>query len=166
MEDARAALSRSIELWKDLDTEDVKVPDFPTRISLSRLLMEAEMEDDALEVLERLVGEDDSSVEAWYLGGWCLYLMSEKRRSSGDSAEERKALMPLMRASREWLQNSLKLYQVLEYEDGRLNEHAEELVQGLTKVLGPPTDGDEADEDKGDWEDDEEGSEDEEMEDT
>ncbi|XTI88608.1 TPR domain-containing protein [Cenococcum geophilum] len=166
MEDARAALSRSIELWKDLDTEDVKVPDFPTRISLSRLLMEAEMEDDALEVLERLVGEDDSSVEAWYLGGWCLYLMSEKRRSSGDSAEERKALMPLMRASREWLQNSLKLYQVLEYEDGRLKEHAEELVQGLTKVLGPPTDGDEADEDKGDWEDDEEGSEDEEMEDT
>jgi len=164
MEDARAALSGSIELWKDLDPEDVKVPDFPTRISLSRLLMEADMEDDALEVLERLVGEDDSSVEAWYLGGWCLYLMSEKHRSSADFAAERKALMPLMQASREWLQNSLKLYRVLEYEDERLKEHAEELVQGLTKVLGPPTDGDEADEDKGDWED--EGSEDEEMEDT
>ena len=62
-DDAKAALARSVELWKDLDPDDPTVPDFSTRISLSRLLMEAEMEDEAIEVLERLVGENDGSVE-------------------------------------------------------------------------------------------------------
>ena len=78
LEDARAALTRSMEIWTDLPPEDPSVPDFPTQISLVRLLMEAEMEEQALDVLERLVEEDDHSVEAWYLGGWCLNLLAAK----------------------------------------------------------------------------------------
>lgn len=157
MDDARAALSRSLALWKDLDPDDKSVPDFSTRISLSRLLMEAEMEEDAIEVLERLVGDDDASVEAWYLGGWCLHLLSEKQ----DATEQTKTRLALKHASRDWLQNCLKLYVALEYEDERLKEHAEELVSNLDDTLGPPTgDGDEK------WEDTDEESSDEEMEDT
>jgi len=103
--------------------------------------MEAEMEEDALEVLERLVGEDDSSVEAWYLGGWCLFLMSEKRNGEGpeevptigDKDDDRRALRD---SSREWLQNSLKLCEMLDYEDDRLRDHALELVGGLDAELG------------------------------
>lgn len=159
LEDAKTALSKSMELWKDLPPEGPGVPDFSTRISLSRLLMEAQMEEDALEVLERLVGEDDSSVEAWYLGGWCLYLMGDKREegvgrmatTDGDTSNDQIALMV---SSREWLQNSLKLYEVLDYEDDRLRDHALELVQGLdaelVEVVGDDDEDGSGDED---WED-------------
>ncbi|KAF2266946.1 TPR-like protein [Lojkania enalia] len=135
VDDAKAALSRSMSLWKELDPDDPKVPDFSTRISLSRLLMEAEMEDDAIEVLERLVEENDGSVEAWYLGGWCLHLLGEKQKT----AEQTEAAKSLLKASRYWLENSLKLYTMLEYEDERLREHAEEIVKRLNDSLGPST---------------------------
>ena len=143
-EDAKSALTRSMHLWGDLDPDDPKVPDFSTRISLSRLLMEAEMEDEAIEVLERLIGENDSSVEAWYLGGWCLHLLAEKQK-----AKDSDTATSLLRASRDWLENCLKLYTVVEYEDERLREHAEELLKSLNDALGPST----GEEDEDGWED-------------
>lgn len=164
--DAKAALARSMELWNDLPPEDPHVPDFPTRISLARLLMEAEMEMQAIEVLERLVQEDDGSVEAWYLGGWCLFLMGEKRRKAGRGGEnkgmeggteldgEGEDWMALMAASREWLRNSLKLYDSQDYEDDRLRDHALELVGGLDAELGDAG-ADEEEDGGGEWEDEE-----------
>jgi tetratricopeptide (TPR) repeat protein len=143
VEEAKRALSDSMELWGDLEPEDVAVPDFPTRISLARLLMEVEMEEEALEVVERLVGEDDQSVEAWYLGGWCLNLLGEKRRKNdarmdrgaenGDDEED--LYTTSMVSSREWLRQSLKLYELLEYADERLRDHAMELVEVLDREL-------------------------------
>ncbi|KAF2108542.1 hypothetical protein BDV96DRAFT_477524, partial [Lophiotrema nucula] len=159
LSDAKAALSRSMDLWKDLDADDPKVPDFSTRISLSRLLMESEMEEEAIEVLERLVEENDSSVEAWYLGGWCLHLLGEKQKTSGQTDTS----TSLFKASRDWLDNSLKLYAMLEYEDDRLKDHAEELVKTLNDTLGPST-GEEEEEEENGWED-TDGDEDDEMED-
>ncbi|KAI8936531.1 hypothetical protein NX059_006935 [Plenodomus lindquistii] len=147
-EDARSALTKSMELWKDLDPDDPKVPDYSTRISLSRLLMETEMEDEAIEVLERLVGENDGSVEAWYLGGWCLHLLAGKQKAKGED----KIATSLLRASRDWLENCLKLYTAMEYEDERLKEHADEILKELTDVLGPSTGEDDEEEE---WEDDE-----------
>jgi tetratricopeptide (TPR) repeat protein len=144
VDDAKSALSRSTSLWTDLDPDDPKVPDYSTRISLSRLLMEAEMEDEAIEVLERLIGENDGSVEAWYLGGWCLHLLAEKQKTI-----ELDAATSLMRTSRDWLENCLKLYTLLEYEDERLKDHAEELLKELNGTLGPSTGDDEED----GWED-------------
>jgi tetratricopeptide (TPR) repeat protein len=151
-EDAKAALARSMELWKDLDPDDPKVPDYSTRISLSRLLMEAELEDEAIEVLERLIGENDGSVEAWYLGGWCLHLLAGKQKGKG----EEDTATSLLRASRDWLENCLKLYTLLEYEDERLKEHADEILKELNDTLGPSTGEEEEDwEDAGEDEDDE-----------
>jgi tetratricopeptide (TPR) repeat protein len=143
-DDAKAALARSIELWKDLDPDDPKVPDYSTRISLSRLLMEVELEDEAIEVLERLIGENDGSVEAWYLGGWCLHLLAGKQKAKGEVDTATSSL----RTSRNWLENCLKLYTLLEYEDERLKEHADEILKELNDTLGPST-GEEDD----DWED-------------
>lgn len=126
--------------------EDPKIPSFPSRISLSRLLMEVQMEVQALQVLERLILEDDESVETWYLGGWCLYLLAEKEKGassnleSGQSSEEKRH--ESMVASREWLKQGLKLYQKIEYEDDRLRDHALELVQELNKELGEDMDDD------------------------
>jgi tetratricopeptide (TPR) repeat protein len=151
IEDARAALLRSLELWRDLPTMDPAVPDFPSRVSLARLLMEVEMEQEALEVLERLIGEDDHSIEVWYLGGWALYVMGEKQReATKGSKDEWKALWI---SSRTWLTQCQTLYKQQDYEDERLGEHAKELLAAITKELGEAPA--EEEEEEGDWEDDE-----------
>lgn len=155
-EEAQEALKRSISLWKDLAPEDPKVPDFAVRISLARLLMEVTLEFEALEVLERLILEDDQSVEAWYLGGWCLYLLAEKQQAPKDIAEDGAAESPRhasLIASREWLKQSLKLYDLLAYEDEPLQAHALELIQGMVAEIGEDVDSEAEGEDEGeDWE--------------
>jgi tetratricopeptide (TPR) repeat protein len=154
MEDARAALKRSLDLWKDLPPENTVVPDFPTRVSLARLLMEADMDGEALEVLERLVGEEDSSVEVWYLGGWGLYIMGEKQKNgevqpeNGDGESWKVSWI----SSRQWLKHSLRLFKQQDYEDERLGEHAKELLSTLNAELGGDSGKEEEDGDE--WEDD------------
>lgn len=132
--------------------------------------MEATMELEALGVLERLILEDDQSVEAWYLGGWCLYLLAEKQQAPSDAGvedtPETKRHASLV-ASREWLKQSLKLYEALQYEDERLRDHALELVQDMNKELGEDMEDDSNAEDDGgdenEWEEVEESDEDHEM---
>lgn len=134
IDDARAALKRSMELWRELPPEDEAVPDFATRVSLARLLMESEMEDEAIEVLERLVNEDDTSVEVWYLGGWGLYIIGEKQKN-GDGAEGETYKISWI-SSRQWLSHSMRLFDMQDYEDDRLGDHARELIAILDKDLG------------------------------
>ena len=143
-EDAQSALTRSLATWRHLDPEDPAIPDFANRIALSRLLMEAEMEKEAMFVLQRLVTDDDQSVEAWYLGGWCQNLIAEKLTAAGLSidtpasgADEENELLIALKGSRNWLKMALRLYDLLEYEDDRLCEHAKELVVALDGDLGP-----------------------------
>ncbi|KAI0423622.1 TPR domain-containing protein [Xylaria sp. FL1042] len=152
-DDAKAALNRSLELWKILPPDDPSVPDFPSRVGLSRLLMEVEMEQDAIEVLERLVGEDDQSVEVWYLGGWSLYVTGEKQKEK-KAEEDWKASWI---SSRVWLNQCLHLYKLQDYEDDRLGEHAKELLAAIGKELGEAPAGkeDEEEEDDDGWEDEE-----------
>ena len=174
--DAQTALRDSMALWSGGgdDDDDVgegpAVPEFATRVSLARLLMEVRMEEEALAVLERLVLEDDGSVEAWYLGGWCLYLLGGRRRGAdgeqgmegmegadggqgmggvdgeqgmegmdGDEDEDQdqgNLHTQSLVSSREWLRQSLKLYEMVEYEDERLRDHAMELVEELDAIIG------------------------------
>ncbi|KAI1400377.1 TPR-like protein [Hypoxylon fuscum] len=149
VDDAKAALTRSLELWKDLPPEDPAVPDFPSRVALARLLMEVEMEQEAIEVLERLVGEDDQSVEVWYLGGWGLYVMGEKQKASKpDSEEDWKASWI---SSRVWLNQCQHLYKLQDYEDEPLGDHAKELLALIAKELGEAPTGEGEDDE---WEDD------------
>lgn len=153
-DEARAALSRSLELWQDLPANHPAVPEFPTRIALARLLLETAMEEEALRVLERLVADDDTSVEAWYLGGWCLYISGDKTASAasaegqnGASAvpEDTKAAW---KTSRQWLTQCLRLYQLQDYEDERLGEHAQELLASINEAVGALMEGEEEE-----WED-------------
>lgn len=165
LDDARAALKRSLDLWRDLPPESSVVPDFPTRVSLARLLMEADMDVDAIEVLERLVGEDDTSVEVWYLGGWGLYIMGEKQKNGEVSVEngDGESWRVSWISSRQWLNQSLLLFKQQEYEDERLGEHAKELLAKLTAELGAEVTKGDQDEDGEEWEDDEDSDEDEDM---
>lgn len=164
VDEAKQALKRSLELWQDLPPAHPDIPAFPTRVGLARLLLETELEEDALKVLERLVTDDDQSVEAWYLGGWCLYISGEKLRGgqdqqNGDAKEEWKSSWS---TARKWLAQCLKLYAMLDYEDERLGEHAVELFQSINKELGEMPEGEEDNwEDSGDEDD---GDDDEEME--
>lgn len=163
--EARKALSDSMAVWgadESSDSEDnsnnYSVPDFATRVSLARLLMEAGMEEEALGVVERLVQEDDGSVESWYLGGWCLYLLAAGRKQrdgvgsdegmadgdhekNGGQDEDEHLSTHSFLASREWLRQSLKLYEMIEYEDERLRDHAVELVREIDKVVGEEEEG-------------------------
>ncbi|EJP69051.1 TPR domain-containing protein [Beauveria bassiana ARSEF 2860] len=167
-DEARTALKRSLELWQDLAPEDPAVPDFSTRIALARLLLETEMMEDALVVLERLVTDDDESIEAWYLGGWALYLAGEKLRdakgsTNGDGPSE--DLKTAWKSSRRWLAQCLKLFEAQEYEDERLGEHAVELVLSINEEIGEPEEGEDEWDVASDDEDDEEEDDDEEMKD-
>ena len=140
-EEARSILRTSMESWSGplgkktiegeiLDAEDDgTLPEFATRISLVRLLMEVGMEQEAVQVCGRLVSEDDESVEAWYLNGWGQILLAEK-------TQEDEEVMKLKKSARESLATALRLYQQLDYEDDRLRDHALELVQGLGKEVG------------------------------
>ena len=174
---ARSALRRSLSLWQDLPPEHPDIPDFPTRISLSRLLMEAGLEDSAISVLEGLVAEEDGSVEAWYLGGWCAFLMAETGNSSeeaeaGDGKDSMEEILSaadvteregkpkikeeksaLLITSRDWMKNSLRLYEIQEYEDDRLRDHAIEVVEQINGMLGDTGDDEGVAECEG-WEDD------------
>jgi tetratricopeptide (TPR) repeat protein len=162
VDDAKAALKRSVDLWQHLSPEDPGVPDFPTRVSLARLLLEVEMGQEAIDVLEHLVTDDDTSVEVWYLGGWGLYIMGEKEKESQKdvSDEDKYGWKISWISSRQWLTQCLRLYEVQDYEDDRLGEHAKELMAAINKELGEPT----ADEDEDcAWEDVGDSDEDEKM---
>lgn len=165
-EDAQAALQRSYGSWKGLDADDEAIPEFASRISLARLLMEADLEDDAMDVLERLILEDDQSVEAWYLGGWCQWLLADKAKATQSNPETLLSTENAQTGSRRWLKMSLRLYDQLDYEDNRLRDHAKELVTGLDAILGPETKEEEEQwEDEWDGIEDQDGVEDEEMKD-
>ena len=163
LDDAKAALKRSLELWQNLPPENDVVPDFPTKVSLARLLLETDMDVEAMEVLERLVGEDDTSVEVWYLGGWGLYVMGEKQKSGELKVdnEDGEGWKISWISSRQWLNHSLRLFEQQDYEDERLGAHAKELLASINSELGEAEAG--QDEDGEEWEDEDATDEDEEM---
>ncbi|KAL8883880.1 MAG: hypothetical protein Q9215_007948 [Flavoplaca cf. flavocitrina] len=160
IDEAKKALTDSLVLWKELPSGAENVPDFPTRISLARLLMEVGMENDAMEVLERLIEEDDTSVEAWYLGGWCAYLTAERSKSvrrmtthNGTKGVQDSELEASLVSSRDWLKKSLHLFELQDYEDDRLRDHAAELIRDLDTQLGSADEDDEEDAaEDDDWE--------------
>jgi tetratricopeptide (TPR) repeat protein len=140
-DEAKEYLLASMSLWKDLPEESLEIPDFAIRVSLVRLLMEVGLEEEAMEVIGRLAQEDDTSVETWYLGGWCLHLLAERQKTAanGHATETETAENnELMTGARKWLLRCLKLYRIQDYEDEKLRDHAQELVTQLNSVLGEP----------------------------
>ncbi|KAM7197641.1 hypothetical protein V8F20_006531 [Naviculisporaceae sp. PSN 640] len=160
-DEAKEALKRSLGLWVDLPPEQPGIPPFPTRVSLVRLLIEVGMEEEAIAVAELLISEDDTSVEVWYLGGFARYNKGEKLKQE-DAADD--SWQTFWRSSRRWLTRCLKIFEVEEYEDDRLREHAQELLESIKKELGEAPEDDDDHEDEV-WEDTdgEDGDSDEEM---
>lgn len=134
------------------------------------------METEALGVLEGVVNGDEACVEGWYLGGWGQWLLAEKARecTNGEeisqphntivislkpTAETVSALhrAKYLKGSRRWLLTCLDMYQQVEYEDERLRDHAQEVVNAIEQVLRAAeiqfeNEDDDDDDEDGDWE--------------
>lgn len=85
-DEAKEYLSQSWGAWKDIeDPSDPRLPPLATRLSIVRLFLELSLFSPALLVLHGVMASDDQDVEAWYLEGWCFFLMAEeaKEREGG-----------------------------------------------------------------------------------
>jgi hypothetical protein len=103
------------------------------------------MEKEAMEVTERLIDEDDRSVEVLYLGGYARYRSGEKLKSQGQASDV-DTWKAAWRSSRKWLTQCLKVFGQEEYEDERLGDHAQDLLKSINSELGEPTeDGEDGD---------------------
>ena len=110
-EDAQQCLEQAWVSWKDLDQglcsvavygmdtpssfrierfceDDSRVPPILTRISLVKMFIELSLYEPALTVLTGIIESDDQEVEAWYLEGWCLFLMAEQAQESGKTLSD------------------------------------------------------------------------------
>ena len=68
--------------------DDPKLPPIPNRLALVRLFLELALYTPALLVLHGIMSSDDQDVEAWYLEGWCFFLMSEQAQENGGTLDE------------------------------------------------------------------------------
>ena len=113
---------------------------------------------------------DDEEVEAWYLEGWCFFLMAEQAHEKGDKLEDM-SWEDLGRDSRDCLETckvvchhtvlqiiSLSLLGMAqlhvnqEHPDRPLLDHVNELITKLEELGIRPSPEEEAD-DNDDWED-------------
>ena len=58
------------------------------RIELVKRFIELSEYSPALLVLQNIMASDDQEVEAWYLEGWCFYLMAEQAKNENIKIED------------------------------------------------------------------------------
>ena len=68
--------------------DDPQLPPIASRLSITKLFLELSLFTPALMVLQGIMASDDEEVEAWYLEGWCFFLMAEQARDRGGNLEE------------------------------------------------------------------------------
>jgi hypothetical protein len=103
-EDAKQALHRGWELWRNLENgahvsppllgpleprkltwhrsfvpDSPLYPPAPSRLTCAKLFLELSEHVPALQILNRLEDEDDEDSEVWYLSGWAWWLLGESR---------------------------------------------------------------------------------------
>jgi hypothetical protein len=68
--------------------DDPSLPPLSSRLTFVRLLLELSLFAPALTVLQDILAVDDEEVEAWYLEGWCLFLMAQRSKETGEKVED------------------------------------------------------------------------------
>ncbi|KAH9917038.1 uncharacterized protein B0H18DRAFT_1036349 [Fomitopsis serialis] len=152
-DDAKACLEEAWTQWKNLEPDDVRLPPVPSRLSLVRLFLELSLFTPALLVLQGIMTVDDQEVEAWYLEGWCFFLMAEQAQESGGKLDEL-TWEELARDSRDCLETCQMWHVNQEHPDKPLLQHVRELI-GKLEALGvqPLSDDDGDDGDADGWQD-------------
>ncbi|KAJ8461797.1 hypothetical protein ONZ51_g11309 [Trametes cubensis] len=151
-DDAKACLEQAWSQWKDLDLDDPRLPPIPSRLSLVKLFLELELYTPALLVLQGIMATDDQEVEAWYLEGWCFYLMAEQAQESGGKLDEL-TWEDLARDARDCLETCQMLHINQEHPDKPLLEHVRELIAKLEALGIQPSPEKEGSDEEGGWED-------------
>ncbi|XP_076372255.1 uncharacterized protein LOC143257448 [Tachypleus tridentatus] len=129
IEEAKAKMQESLSLWlpkyqlvreggldpSEFDPVEVCPLSYDARINTSKLLIELELYDEAAEVLEGLVEEEDEVVDTWYLLGWMNYLRGQDYWGN----------------SRFYLNNTKKLTAKFGADNPQILQHAEELLEEM-----------------------------------
>ncbi|KAF8686792.1 hypothetical protein AX14_003803 [Amanita brunnescens Koide BX004] len=149
-DEAKQCLEQAWSAWKDLDLEDPKVPPVSTRLSIVKLFLELSLYAPALLVLQGIMAADDQDVEAWYLEGWCFFIMSEQAQENGGTLDDL-TWQELARDSRDCLETCRVLHTTQEHSDEPILEHVEELITKLEAQGITPTPAEE--DEGGEWED-------------
>ncbi|RDX57294.1 TPR-like protein [Lentinus brumalis] len=151
-DEAKLCIEQAWTQWKDLELDDPRLPPIPSRLAIVRLFLELSLYTPALLVLQGIMATDDQEVEAWYLEGWCFFLMAEQAQESGGKLDEL-TWEELARDSRDCLETCQMLHTNLEHPDAPLLEHARELIAKLESLgIHPSPEGDDDDDGEG-WED-------------
>ncbi|TRY79336.1 hypothetical protein TCAL_06603 [Tigriopus californicus] len=153
-EEAKDTMKQSLELWLpayqgvlenklevvDFDPVEVCSLLYTTRIGTSKMLIEMEMWEEAIQVLEGLLEEDDSCVETWYLLGW----LNKLRAMLPDGEVGYNA------NARFYLQKAKKVHTMNPTQDADMISHIDEILV----ELGPNPNPDEDEDDEAEnWED-------------
>lgn len=64
------------------------MPPVSTRLSIIKLFLELSLYAPALLVLQGIMAADDQDVEAWYLEGWCFFIMTEQAQENGGTLDD------------------------------------------------------------------------------
>ncbi|KAE9407824.1 TPR-like protein [Gymnopus androsaceus JB14] len=156
-DDAKSCLEKAWMAWKDLDLDDPKVPPIPARLGLVRLFLELSLYSPALLVLHGVMSADDEEVEAWYLEGWCYFLMAEQAKENGGTLDDL-SWEDLAKDARDRLDTCQMLHIHEQHPDKPLLEHTQELIASLESmgIKASPPGEDEEEEEEGDWVEEEE----------
>ncbi|KAJ6513229.1 hypothetical protein C8R45DRAFT_812991 [Mycena sanguinolenta] len=165
-DEAKQCLEQAWSAWKDLDLDDPKLPPIPTRLALVKLFLELSLFTPALLVLHGIMASDDQEVEAWYLEGWCFFMMAEQAQTPENGGKlDELTWQELATDARDCLATCQVLHENEGHPDTPLLEHVKELVAKLDALGIKPSPVGEADgDDQEDWEDVEGSDEDEDVE--
>lgn len=139
-EEAKQAIKKSVSLWlpklqavdkndkgtlpdDEFDPVEVCSMPFTARVQSGKILIELDEYEEATEVLETLLDEDDEVPDVWYLLGWANYLHGKDYYSN----------------ARHYLAKAKEIFTKVKSEDQQLFAHIEELVT----ELGPEEDAEE-----------------------
>jgi len=150
-DEAKTMLEKAWLSWKDLDADDPQLPPIASRLNLTKLFLELSLFTPALMVLQGIMASDDEEVEAWYLEGWCFFLMAEQAREQGGKLDEL-TWEELSRDSRDCLETCKTLHINQGHPDIPVREHVKELISKLEELGVKPSPEDDG-QDEEEWED-------------
>jgi tetratricopeptide (TPR) repeat protein len=150
-DEAKELLEKAWLSWKDLDADNPQLPPIASRLNLTKLFLELSLFTPALMVLQGIMASDDEEVEAWYLEGWCFFLMAEQAREHGGKLDEL-TWEELAKDSRDCLETCKTLHVNQGHPDLPLREHVKELISRLEELGVKPSPEDDGQDDD-DWED-------------
>ncbi|KZT51999.1 TPR-like protein [Calocera cornea HHB12733] len=149
-DDAEQCVRKVWSMWEEIAADSPSHPIPPTLLSFARLGLELQLFDLALSSISRTLEMDDQEVEAWYLEGWCFWLMAQEEAPQKPWEDMTKDDM--LRDARDCLDTCLLLHTEQQHPDEQLLQHVQELLREL-EALGVHATPLEEDEPAGDAED-------------